>query len=97
VPKNGPVHLTTIRRTYNGKEYVSHLLRRSFREGGKVKSQTVGNLSALPPAAVEAVRAILRGEAVGPLSKAFSIEQSLPHGHVLSVLGLLRSPPRSGP
>jgi hypothetical protein len=43
------------------------------------------------------VRAILRGEAVGPLSKASSIEQSLPHGHVLSVLGLLRSPPRSGP
>jgi len=36
----GPVHLTTIRRTYQGKDYVSHLLRRSYREGDKVKSQT---------------------------------------------------------
>jgi len=84
------VHLTTIRRSYKGKEYVSHLLRRSFREGGRVRSQTVGNLSALPPAAIEAVRAVLRGEAVAPQSDAFTIERSLPHGHVLSVLGLLR-------
>ena len=84
------MHLTTIRRSYKGKEYVSHLLRRSFREGGRVRSQTVGNLSALPPAAIEAVRAVLRGEAVAPQSDAFTIERSLPHGHVLSVLGLLR-------
>ncbi len=86
----GPVHLTTIRRTYQGKEYVSHLLRRSYREGGKVKSQTVGNLTALPPAAIDAVRAILRGEPVGPLDRAFAIERSLPHGNVLAVLGQLR-------
>jgi transposase len=90
VPKIGPVHLTTIRRSYKGKEYFSHLLRRSFREGGKVKSQTVGNLSALPSAAIEAVRAILRGEAVAPLFDTVTIERSLPHGHVLSVLGVLR-------
>ena len=30
----------------------------------EVKSQTVGNLSALPPAAIEAVRAVLAGEAL---------------------------------
>ncbi len=86
----GPVHLTTIRRTYQGKEYVSHLLRRSYREGDKVKSQTVGNLTALPPAAIAAVRAILRGEPVGALDQAFEIARSLPHGHVLAVLGQLR-------
>ncbi len=86
----GPVHLTTIRRTYQGREYVSHLLRRSYREGDKVKSQTVGNLTALPPAAIDAVRAILRGEPVGPLAWAFAIERSLPHGNVLAVLGQLR-------
>ncbi len=86
----GPVHLTTIRRTYQGKEYLSHLLRRSYRQGDKVKSQTVGNLTALPPAAIEAVRAILRGEPVGPLDRAFAIEHSLPHGNVLAVLGQLR-------
>ncbi len=86
----GPVHLTTIRRTVAGKEYVSHLLRRSYRQGDKVKSQTVGNLTALPPAAIEAVRAILRGEQVGLLDQAFQIERSLPHGDVLAVLGQLR-------
>ena len=86
----GPVHLTTIRRTYQGKEYVSHLLRRSYREGDKVKSQTVGNLTALPPAAIDAVRAILRGEPVGALDRAFEIERALPHGNVLAVLGQLR-------
>jgi transposase len=87
---SGPVHLTTIRRSYKGKEYVSHLLRRSYREGGKVKSQTVGNLSALPPAAIEAVRAILSGVSVGRLDQSFEIQRSLPHGHVLAVLGHLR-------
>ncbi len=86
----GPVHLTTIRRTVSGREYVSHLLRRSYREGDKVKSQTVGNLTALPPAAIDAVRAILRGEPVGVWEQAFQIERSLPHGDVLAVLGLLR-------
>lgn len=85
-----PVHLTTIRRTYQGKEYVSHLLRRSYREGDRVRSQTVGNLTALPPAAIEAVRAILRGEQIGPLDSAFEIERSLPHGNVLAVMGQVR-------
>ena len=84
------MHLTTIRRTYQGKEYVSHLLRRSYREGGQVKSQTVGNLTALPPAAIEAVAAILHGTPVGRLDQAFEIERALPHGHVLAVLGQLR-------
>lgn len=87
---SGPVHLTTVRRSYQGKEYVSHLLRRSYREDGKVKSQTVGNLTALPPAAIEAVRAILSGLPVGRLDEAFEIERALPHGHVLAVLGQLR-------
>ena len=86
----GPVHLTTIRRTVQGREYVSHLLRRSYREGGRVKSQTVGNLTALPPAAIEAVRAVLRGQRVGPLGDSFEIVRSRPHGNVLAVLGQLR-------
>ena len=36
----------------------------SYREDGQVKTQTVGNISALPDAAIEAVRAVLRGEAL---------------------------------
>jgi hypothetical protein len=66
------------------------LVRQSYREGGKVKHRTLANLSKLPPAAVEAVRAVLRGEAVGPLDQAFEIERALPHGHVLAVLGQMR-------
>lgn len=84
------MHLTTIRRVVNGKAYESHLLRRSFREGDKVRSVTVGNLSALPTTAIEAVRAVLRGEQVGPLTDSFEIVRSLPHGNVLAVLGQIR-------
>ena len=69
-----------------GREYVTHLLRRSYREGGKVKNETVGNISHLPEELVELVRAGLRGEPVGVLSDAFAIERSLPAGHVNAAL-----------
>jgi hypothetical protein len=71
--------------------YRSVLVRQSYREGGKVKHRTLANLSRLPPAAVETVRAVLRGEQVGPLEQAFEIERSLPHGHVAAVLGQIRA------
>jgi hypothetical protein len=71
--------------------YRSVLVRQSYREDGKVKHRTLANLSKLPPAAIEAVRAVLRGEPVGPLEQAFEVERSLPHGHVLAVLGQLRA------
>jgi hypothetical protein len=78
----GAVHVVTNRRQGKEREYVTHLLRRSYREGGKVKNETVGNISHLPEEVVELVRAGLRGEPVGVLSDAFSIERSLPAGHV---------------
>jgi hypothetical protein len=65
-------------------------LRRSYREGGKVKNETVGNISHLPEELVELVRAGLRGEPVGVLSEAFSIERSLPAGHVQAALAMAR-------
>ena len=70
--------------------YVSHLLRRSYRKGGKVRNETVGNISHLPEELVELVRAGLRGEAVGVLSGAFAIERSLPAGHVQAALAMAR-------
>ena len=70
--------------------YVSHLLRRSYREGAKVRNETVGNISHLPEELVELVRAGLRGEAVGVLSGAFAIERSLPAGHVQAALAMAR-------
>ena len=45
--------MTTQRRHYTGKDgrervYETHLLRRSWREDGKVRNETVANLSRLP-------------------------------------------------
>jgi hypothetical protein len=67
------------------REYQSHLVRRTFREGGKVKHQTLANITALPPAAIEAIRATLRGEQVLPAGQAMQITRALPHGHVAAV------------
>ncbi|MCA1678230.1 MAG: IS1634 family transposase [Actinobacteria bacterium] len=86
----GAVHVVTNRRQGRGREYVSHLLRRSYREDGKVKNETVGNISHLPEELVELVRAGLRGEPVGLLAEGFAIERSLPAGHVLAALTMAR-------
>jgi transposase len=82
----GALHVVTNRRQGKEREYVTHLLRRSYREGQKVKNETVGNISHLPEELVELVRAGLRGERVGVLSDAFAIERSLPAGHVNAAL-----------
>ena len=71
------------------------LLRESYREGGKVKNRTLANLSHWPAEKVEALRAVLKGEAVlGPAERAlvdaFEVTRSLPHGHVAAVVGTLR-------
>jgi len=70
--------------------YETHLLRRSYREGGKVKTETVGNISHLPPELIELVRRGLAGERFLPAS-GFEIRRSVPHGHVAAVLGTLRA------
>ena len=41
--RGGAVHVVTTRRRYKGREYATHLLRRSYREDGKVKNETLGN------------------------------------------------------
>ena len=70
--------------------YETHLLRRSYREGGTVKTETVGNLSHLPPEVIEVIRRMLAGERFLPAS-GFEIRRSVPHGHVAAVLGVLRA------
>jgi transposase len=86
----GAIHVVTNWRLGKGREYVSHLLRRSYREDGKVKNETVGNISHLPGELVELVRAGLRGEPVGVLGQGFEIERSLPAGHVAAALMMAR-------
>jgi transposase len=89
--RGGRVHVVTNRRRgASGKEYVTHLLRRTYREGGKVKNETVGNLSHLPEELVELVRRWLAGERFLVGVEAFEVECSLPHGHVAAVLGMAR-------
>ena len=89
--RTGTVHVTTTRRHYKGKVYETTLLRRSYREGGKVKNETVGNLSHLSPEIIAAIRAMLAGRQLVDLEEGFNVERSLPHGHVAAVLGVLRS------
>jgi transposase len=89
--RKGAVHVATTRRHYKGKLYETYLLRRSYREAGKVKHETLGNLSHLPGETIELIRRSLRGERLVPAAEAFQIERSLPHGHVAAVLGTLRA------
>ena len=74
-------------RAYQAKDgstrtYRTHLLRRSFRDGGKVKKETLANLSALPDSAIAALKASLSGSVLVDAGDMFEIERSLPHGHV---------------
>ncbi len=89
--RTGAMHVVRVVSRQQGREYVSHLLRNSYREGGKVKKQTLANLSHLPLATIELIRRSLAGEALGPTGAPVEIRRSLAHGHVAAVLGLLRS------
>jgi len=79
------------------------LLRESYREGGKVKTRTLKNLSDWPAERIDLLRAVLRGDKLVPDGEGVAIEQALPHGHVVAAwetarrIGLDRLLPRQGP
>jgi transposase len=83
--RTGTAHVVTTTRTYKDQVYRTHLLRRSYREDGKVKNETLGNLSHLPDALIEIIRRSLQGETFVPVASAFEIARSRPHGHVQAV------------
>ena len=90
--RGGQAHVATIKtKGKGGKEYTSYLLRRSYREGGKVRHENLGNLSHLPIEVIDAIRKMLQGRVLVDLDEQLQIESSLPHGHVAAVLGVLRS------
>ena len=66
------------------------LLRESYRDGRTVKKRTLANLSSLPPAQVETIRAALRGEELRPVHQSWEIIQSRAHGHVAAVAQTMR-------
>ncbi len=86
----GPFHVVTTRRQGPHREYVAHLLRRSYREGGKVKKETVANLSHLPDEVIALIRGALRGQRFVAAGEALRVERSLPAGHVEAALLMAR-------
>jgi transposase len=84
------MHVARIVRRYHGKTYVSTLLRTSFRQDGKVKHRTLANLSHLPEHLIDVIRRSLKGEAFAAAQDVLQTKQTLPHGHVHAVLGVIR-------
>jgi hypothetical protein len=74
-----------VARSGEQRVYESVLVRRTYRDGGKVKHETLANLSALPDEAVAAIEATLRGQRLVPATDAVTITASVPHGHVAAV------------
>jgi hypothetical protein len=90
VARNKRVYVTKLGEE---KTYESVLLRRTYREGGKVKHETLANLKVLPEDAVAAVEATLKGARL-PAGAEFIIARSLPHGHVAAVAAMAHKPSR---
>jgi transposase len=83
--RTGTAHVVTTTRKYKDQVYRSHLLRRSYREDGVVKNETLGNLSHLPDALIDIIRRSLQGESFVPLGQAFEVGRSRAHGPVQAV------------
>jgi hypothetical protein len=84
------MHVARIRSGYTDKaghrrEYESAYLRRTWRDGGTVKHETLANLSGLPEPTVALIEAALKGAPLVPAGQAMTITRSLPHGHVAAV------------
>jgi hypothetical protein len=83
--RTGPVHVVTTTREHKGKTYHSYLLCRSYREGSRVRKETVGNLSHLPLPIIDLIRRALREETLIPVDQ-FEVVRSVAHGDVHAVL-----------
>ena len=69
------MHVVTTERRSGEAVYNTTLLRRSYREDGKVKKQTLANLSHLPPEIIELIRGALRGTRYVAAGEGFEIER----------------------
>jgi len=90
------MHVARIRGSHVDKQgrrrdYESRYLRRTYRDGGKVRHETLANLSGLPEQAVDAIEAALKGTPLVPAGQAVTITGSLPHGHVAAVYAMART------
>jgi hypothetical protein len=88
--RTGAMHVAKVAKKYVTKdgasrESVAYLLRRTYRDGTKVRHETLANLSALPRATLEAVRVSLTGQALVVPGQDLEVTRALPHGHVAAV------------
>ena len=86
----GAMHVAKISRRHGDREYDSYLVRRSVREGRRVRHETVANVSRLPSEAIEALTLALKGVRLVPAGEAFEIVRARKHGHVEAVLAATR-------
>ena len=84
------MHVAKITRRYRDREYDSYLVRRSIRDGRRVRHETIANVSRLPRDAIEALTLALKGVALAPAGEAFEIVRARKHGHVEAVLAAAR-------
>ncbi len=93
----GRVHVVRVTKTGyvdkqgRSKDYSSAYLRRTYRDGGTVKNETVANLSALPGHVIDLIDAGLKGRQLVPAADAVAITRSLPHGHIAAVHAMART------
>ena len=90
-PKNASMHVSHIVSRRGEKEYHSYLVRRSYREGGKVKHETVANVSKLPLEALEALSLTLAKKTVIEAGSDFEIISSKRHGASALLYALAKS------
>jgi hypothetical protein len=88
--RTGAMHVAKVSKKYvtkdgSSRESVAYLLRRTYRDGQRVKHETLANLTALPEATLEAVRISLTGQALVVPGAGLEVTRSLPHGHVAAI------------
>jgi transposase len=89
--RTGAAHVVTIKKTVNGREYRTDLIRRSYRDGEHVRNETLANITNLGPEKVEQLRRTMRGEKLVNVNEAFTLSDSRPHGHVSATLSMARA------
>src|SRR5690242_8972209 len=103
---SGKVHVVRVRKTGyidkqgRARDYSSAYLRRTYRDAGMVKNETVANISALPDHVIDLIDAGLKGQQLVPAGEAVTITRSVPQGHVAAVHAMpagLGRPGRLGP
>ncbi len=92
----GKAHVVRVKRSHLDKQgrrrdYESVYLRRTYRDGAKVRNETLANLSMLPEEAIGAIEATLKGQSLVAAGTGFAITRSLPHGHVAAVAAMART------